>query len=100
MTEIFTIDTFIGHVNTKFLMHYGDSQTAELELISVTDVGSSPRQIQFSLVFLGPVNAPIEQNTYKLDHDRLGALDLFLVPIGRDKEGVRYEAIFNRVLAP
>lgn len=97
MTEFFTIDTFSGHVNTKFVMHHGDSQTAELELISVTDVGSSARQTQFSLVFLGPDAAPLAQGIYRIDHDELGPMDLFLVPIGRDKSGVRYEAIFNRV---
>ena len=97
MSEIFTIDTFSGHVGTKFLMLYGDSQTAELELMSVTDVGSSPRQSQFSLVFLGPHGAPIAQGIYRIEHENLGTLDLFLVPIGRDKSGVSYEAIFNRV---
>ena len=96
MTECFTIDTFAGHVNTKFLMHYGDSQTAELELTSVTDAGSSPRQIQISLLFQGPDTAPIAQGTYKLEHDKLGALDIFLVPIGKDANGVQYQAIFNR----
>lgn len=98
MTDVFTIDTFSGHLNTKFLMHYGDSRTAELELTSVSDVGSSPRQIQFSVVFHGPNDAPIAQGTYKIEHDKLGALELFLVPIGKDDTGVRYEAIFNRVL--
>ena len=96
MTEVFTIDTFSGHVNTKFLMRYGDSQTAELELISVTDVGSSPRQEQFSLLFQAPTDAPLSQGIYRLEHDTLGDLDLFLVPIARDAAGVRYEAIFNR----
>lgn len=96
MTEFLTVDTFSGHVNTKFVMHYGDSQTAEIELTSVDDVGSSPRQIQFSLLFLAPDNAPLFQGTYKLEHDALGALDIFLVPVGKDARGVEYQAIFNR----
>ena len=96
MTKFFTIDTFSGHVNTKFLMHYGDSKTAELELTSVKDVGSSPRQIQISLLFQGPDNVPIAQGIYTLEHDKLGALDIFLVPIGKDAKGVQYQAIFNR----
>jgi len=95
MTDVFTIDTFSGHVGSKFLMSYGDSQTAEVELLSVTDLGSSPRQMQFSLIFVGP--GPVAQGTYRLGHDALGALDLFLVPIGKDESGVRYEAVFNRV---
>lgn len=98
MTDVLTIDTFSGHVNTKFLMHYGDSQTAELELISVTDVGSSPRQVQFSLVFQGPPDGPPAQNIFRLEHEKLGALDLFLVPIARNKDGLSYEAVFNRMV--
>jgi hypothetical protein len=96
MTEIHTLDMFSEQVGTKFLMHHGESQTAELELVSATDVGSSSRQIQFSLLFLGPYDAPIFQGIYRIEHDKLGTLDLFLVPIGRDKTGVSYEAIFNR----
>lgn len=98
MTDVFTIEMFSGHENSKFLMHYGDSQTVELELISVTDTGSSPRQAQFSLVFQGPPNGPAAQNIFRLDHQKLGALDLFLVPIGRNKDGFQYEAIFNRMV--
>ncbi len=98
MPEIFTMDMFSGLEGSKFTMHYGDGQTAGLELVSVTDVGSSPRQIQFSLVFLGPLEAPINQGIYKLEHEQLGPLELFLVPIGRDRQGVQYEAIFNCVI--
>lgn len=98
MTEVFTIEMFSGQVGTKFRIHYGDSQTAELELISATDVGSSPRQAQFSLVFVGPQECPIAQAIYRVEHDELGALDLFLVPIGKDQRGVSYEAIFNRMI--
>lgn len=98
MTDVFTIEIFEGHQNSKFLMHYGASQTAELELIRVKDVGSSERQKQFSLLFLGPLDAPILQGIYRVDHDALGPLDLFLVPIARDDKGVQYEAVFNRVV--
>jgi len=98
MTDVFKMEMFSGHVNTKFLMHYGESHTAELELISVTDVGSSPKQAQFSLKFVGPGDGPAAQGIFRLDHEALGALDLFLVPIARDKDGLRYEAVFNRVI--
>ena len=98
MPEILTIEMFEGHQNSKFQMHYGDSQTADLELVGVKDVVSSERQKQFSLRFLGPMEAPILQGIYRLDHDTLGSLDLFLVPIARDNTGVSYEAIFNRMV--
>ncbi|HXG95059.1 MAG TPA: hypothetical protein VNN73_22150 [Blastocatellia bacterium] len=98
MPERFSIDMFSDCVNTKFVVHYGDSQTANLELVSVTDVGSSARQVQFSLVFVGRINGAIEQRIYRLEHEKLGQLDLFLVPIGMDKNGVQYEAICNYVI--
>jgi hypothetical protein len=41
------------------------------------------------------MSAPLPQATYRLEHATLGAMDVFLVPIGQDREGVRYEAIFN-----
>jgi len=98
MPEHFSIDQFSSHVNTKFLMHYGQSQTAELELINVSDVGSSARQSQFSLHFQGPVDAPIAQGVYRIEHPEFEPLDLFLVPLGKDQKGVTYEAIFNRMI--
>ena len=99
MPEEFTLEMFSDKVNTTFQMHYGGSQTAALELISATDVGSTPRQMQFSLIFRGPESAPIYQGVYRVDHDTLGPLDLFLVPIGKDSSGVDYQAIFNRFVA-
>src|SRR2546425_509055 len=90
-----TIETFSELLNSKFQMHYGDSDKVELELLSVNDVGSTPRQIQFSLVFLAPENAPLSQGIYRLDHEKLSTFNLFLVPIGKDKQGVQYEAIIN-----
>ena len=97
MTETATIETFSQLTNKKFVMHFGESQSTELELVNVADVGSSDRQIQFSLVFVGR-NAPVMQGIYRLEHDELGTFDLFLVPIGMDQNGIQFEAIFNRML--
>jgi hypothetical protein len=30
-----------------------------------------------------------------MEHEEIGAFDIFLVPIGPDEEGLCYEAIFN-----
>ena len=49
---------------------------------------------QFSLVFRAPATQVWPQGTYGLSHEELGELELFLVPIGSDAEGVRYEAAF------
>jgi ribosomal protein S18 acetylase RimI-like enzyme len=98
MAEEFTLEMFSDKVNTIFQMHYGGSEAVPLELVSVTDLGSTPRQIQFSAIFRGPESAPIHQGIYRVDHDKMGSMNLFLVPIGKDAKGVEYQAIFNRVI--
>jgi hypothetical protein len=96
MTEPLTAEQFSEHVDSNFEMHYGQSQIAALKLLSVTDLNSTPRQVQFSLEFLAPLDAPLRQGLFRLNHEKLGQLDLFLVPVARDKEGLHYEAVFNR----
>jgi hypothetical protein len=61
------------------------------ELVEVTE---SPRESDdrapFSLVFEGGPSPPLPQAIYPVHHERLGALEIFLVPIAPD----RYEAVF------
>ena len=96
MAEGFTREMFAPHAGSKFTMNCRNTGAVELTLESVKDLGSSARHIQFSMIFVGPQNAPAAQGIYRLDHAELGALDLFLVPIGNDQKGVQYEAIVNR----
>jgi len=86
--------TFSSHVNTKFRL--AEAPSTELELIEVSD-GSTPQHINFSLLFRGPLQPLLPQRVYPLEHEALGRLDLFIVPIKRDAQGLQYEAVFNRV---
>lgn len=59
--------------------------------------GSGPdgqQRHQFSLSFRGPAEPFLPQATYALTHADLGALSIFLVPIGQDSDGTCYEAAF------
>lgn len=49
----------------------------------------------FSLVFWGPAEPLLPQGTHLLVHPELGRLDVFLVPIGPQSEGMGYEAVFG-----
>jgi len=49
----------------------------------------------FSLVFVGRHQQVLEQRLYSFDLARIGKVDIFLVPIGRDANGVSYQAVFN-----
>lgn len=92
-----TIEDFADRVGNKFRLSTDDGDTTpELELIEVTAVGQpiNDRQ-QFSIVFEGSRSSVPGQRTYRLEHDDLGGIDLFLVPIFGDDEIVRCEAVFT-----
>ena len=95
-----TCDDFARCLGERFrLMHEGGTPASlELELVRVetsTRRDRVPRtRAPFSTVFLGPADPVLPQRIYPLESATLGRLDLFLVPIGRDERGVRYEAVF------
>jgi hypothetical protein len=86
--------TFARHVNSIFRFQHEPAAT-ELELVEVSD-GSAGQHINFSLLFRGPHQPALRQQIYPVEHDRLGRFDLFIVPIKRDAQGLKYEAVFNR----
>lgn len=95
MAELLKVDDFAKHLNTKFLMHLGESNALELELVDARQITLTDEQDEYSLLFLGPDNSPLAQGIYKLTHDAMGALEIFLVPIRKNRKGVTYEAVFN-----
>lgn len=99
MTENITKEMFAESVNTKFRVHQESKDTVELELAQVTLGIATPRNEQFALLFHGPQNPFLPQAIYHVEHDHLGELDLFLVPVGKVQDGFQYEAVFNRFLA-
>jgi hypothetical protein len=95
--EALTRSSFERHLNTQFRMYVEGSRWFSIELTAVESPGASPSEERFSLVFQAPPGAPVEQRIYRLEHNDLGALEVFLVPIGAGDKGVCYEAVFNRI---
>lgn len=61
-------------------------------LVEVTEIPREPGgRVPFSLVFQGGPDPPLPQGIHRVEHDTLGALEIFLVPIATD----RYQAIFT-----
>jgi hypothetical protein len=89
-------EDYAPHINSKFTALLGEASTLELELTQVEEKSPSPRQEQFILTFRAPLSAPLEQHIFSLQHEQLGSGILFLVPIGKDANGITYEAVFNR----
>lgn len=97
MLETLHLDSFSEHVNSKFRINTDDTNVVEIELIEAADEESTPRQERFSLIFRGPLQPFLLQGTYRIEHDKLGTLDLFLVPIAKEEDGFHYQAVFNRL---
>jgi hypothetical protein len=91
-----TKEAFQASVNSTFKLLVEPDTWFDLKLTEMTEGRSLPRQEQFSLIFQAPLDAPPEQRIYRLEHERLGMLDLFLVPIERNGTGVCFQAVFNR----
>lgn len=98
MLEKLTLEVAVGQLQTHFRVQLDDSHAADLLLTHAEDLGSTSRQEQFSLIFSGPLELFLPQRIYRLEHDQLGLLDLFLVPIRQDADGYQYEAIINRLV--
>ena len=99
--EWLTYDVFAGRVGDTFTMDLGAGRTQPVVLAEATQSseagGRGPdgqSRLQFSLVFHGPATPTLPQSIYRLVHEELGELDLFLVPIGPDADAMRYEAAF------
>ena len=96
MTEPLTIADFSSLVDHPFAVAVGTEQLT-LALIEVTELKASQPDVRapFSLLFRGPAAQKLPQGTYEFAHPSLGPVSIFIVPVGSDATGGRYQAIFN-----
>ena len=99
--------TFKELLKTRFRVEVSPATTVELELIeaeftgeAAKDKSNAPMYQNFSLNFAGPAAPPLMQRTYLFEHDKIGAFDLFIVPMAAEGGTIRYQAVFNRLLPP
>lgn len=92
-----TVETFRDAVGDSFRLDVPDAGVAEVRLTSADSLGagSGGGRAPFSLEFVAAPELSVEQRIYRLEHDRLGALEVFLVPLGPGPDGMRLEAIFT-----
>lgn len=97
MPEPWERDNLALNMHSIFRLTAGNGKPLELELVSVSGLLETERQRNFSAMFLGPLDRPLGQGMYRTEHDRLEAVDLFIVPVNRTEKGYEYEAVFNRL---
>lgn len=93
-------ELFAQYLKTKFQVVLND-QRIELELVRVEGDKSSMEKIEgverFALYFLGPAGVYLPQSTYRMEHEALGPMEIFIVPVGIEDKRYQYEAIFNHM---
>jgi hypothetical protein len=96
MNELPARDDFFKHLNTKFRVIFNAEQATEFELTEVSELRKKSLNEAFSVVFLAPKTIPPVQMLFRLEHDALGIMELFLVPFEANEKGFSFEAVFNR----
>ena len=68
-----------------------------LKLSEARPLGARPGTDRepFSVIFLGPGGLRLPQAIYKLNHPKLGEMEIFLVQIAADRDSSSFEAVFN-----
>ena len=92
---------FVDYVGSTFQIEWSPQEISPVELIEAAPLNSTARHDKrgrpagFSLLFRDQRGGHRPQGTYPVSHEAVGTVAIFLVPIGPDELGERYEAIFN-----
>jgi hypothetical protein len=102
MLDKLTIDTFANRIGESFTICPNDTVRIPTTLSEVTDLtalagkhGANRPRVPFSLLFHIPSNLVLPQQIYRIEHDELEPMEIFLVPLGPDQRGMSYEAVFS-----
>ncbi|HXR99930.1 MAG TPA: hypothetical protein VN724_05155 [Pyrinomonadaceae bacterium] len=99
MSDMQTEAEYSRNLNTKFRLLVDAPQPIDLTLVEVTPrkVDSTEEQgmERFSAVFMGPREILLPQQIYRVSHPDMGEFDIFLVALGQEPEGFKYEAVYN-----
>jgi hypothetical protein len=93
VSELPGLDDFATCVGDRFRLG-ADGLEFEAELVEAEPLGDA-RDRPFALLFRVEEGPTLPQKIYPIEHDRLGRLELFLVPVGPDDVGMQYEAVFS-----
>ena len=98
MLDTIAGDDFKPLLNHDFEISWeGTAVSLTLTSVDVMDARHSRpgARLGFSLIFSGPPEPFFPQGTYSLRHETLGALEMFMVPLGPIENRHRYEIVFN-----
>jgi hypothetical protein len=99
--EQYNLQAFESCVGQMFAVSNGEA-SLDMCLVEALRTGNrnpddAGHDRPFALLYLAPAECDWPQNLYRLTHDQLGTLEVFLVPVGPSStsDGMLYEAVFN-----
>ena len=99
MSEFQTEEEFKQHLNTPFRVQVNAPKPIDLTLVGVesrpSDASEEQGMERFSVFFSGSPEFLLPQSLYRLTHPAMGEFDVFLVAVGQEPDGYRYEAVYN-----
>lgn len=98
MSEDLKKTSFDPHLNSKFEITTEAEGVVEAELVEVSEHNRENLEC-FSLLFKVSKDKFFDQKIYKVNHPKMGEIDLFLTPVvHRDQDALYYESVFNRLI--
>ncbi|HEX7332289.1 MAG TPA: hypothetical protein VF290_12375 [Pyrinomonadaceae bacterium] len=93
--------SFKSQLGTSFQINHQASKV-KFTLVNVASFASRKETEQgkegFSLLFRGPQETTLKQDTYLIEHEQLGMFSFLVVPVGtKGKRVPHYEAVINRL---
>lgn len=96
MNDLPTREVFLKQINTKFHVYFDGQQPTEVYLTEVSEIRQKGKFEAFSLIFTTPKNIPLQALLYRVEHDELGAMELFMGPVEGTEDNYLFEALFNQ----
>ena len=92
---------FESQLHTKFVINQ-EAVKVPVTLVDVANLASGKAnktsKEAFSLLFRGPKDTTLQQDTYLIEHEKLGTFSFLIVPVGtKNTRAANYEAVINRV---
>ena len=96
-----TFASFKSQRGTSFFIHH---ETGKLKatLVDITSFASRQQTAAgkegFTLLFRGPQDTTLKQDTFLIEHDQLGLFSFLIVPVRtRNTSAAHYAAVINRL---
>lgn len=96
--QLWSLERFAGCVGQGFDVDLGTASVAltlsEARPLPQQGFAAAMRQ-PFSLLFRSGSAVLLPQQIYRMTNATIGSVEIFIVPVARDREGIVYQAVFN-----